>query len=154
VDGERPVVADLVGAAGDDRAVVGGGGGGGGRVLVQAVAAPGVVRLPGAVGCLKQQGGVALRGRRDEWGDGGPPRVVARRPSEVDARDDARGDRPRGGNRPVAGIDESDGRVGEGRRLDLLEDLRGGNGRHQASAVALVVAHAVDVDVVRLVGGV
>src|SRR5262249_1586076 len=35
---------------------------------------------------------------------------------------------------------------------DLLEDLGGGEGGHQAGAVALVVAHAVDVDVVRLVG--
>src|SRR5262249_36092057 len=129
--------ADLVGAA------VGQAG-----ADLQAVAAPGVVGLPGGVRRLEQQVGGALVGADDEVGGAGSAGVVARQPGEVQAAGGGRRDGPGGGHGPVAGVDQPGGGVGQGVGLVLLEDLGGRDGGDQAGAVALVVAQPVDVDVV------
>ena len=139
IDGEGPVVADLVRPAG-------------GRTSVEAVAAPLVVRLPGGVRRLEQEVGGPFVVADHEVRRAGPARVLAREPAEVEAGGGRCRHDPRGRHRPVAGIDQSGRRVGEGTRLDLAEGLGGRDGGHQPRPGALVVAQAVDVDAVLLVG--
>src|SRR5581483_1384295 len=87
---DRAVVADLVGAAA------------GGVEVVEALAAVGVVGLPGAVGGLEEQVGVAGIVADDEEDVAGAAGVLADQPGEVDATGGAGGDGPAGADGPVA----------------------------------------------------
>ncbi len=74
--------------------------------------------------------------------------VVADEVGEVDAGDGVARHRPRGRFRPVAAIDQAARGFGLAGGLRLRQDRRGFDRVHLAGAVAAVVAHPVDVEVV------
>ena len=135
---ERPVVADLVGAANW-------------LAFIQAVAAEVVVGLPGRVRCLEQQGRGAGVIAHDKDNVTGPAGISPNDLGEVDARWQGRRHRPRTGHTPVATFDQACGALAEASRLNLRQADRGTDRRHLACTRAAVVAHAVDVKSV--VGG-
>ena len=156
--------AASAGSAGDPRPVVGHRGGalvglGGPRgavvaALVQAVAGsagPGVVGLPRLVVGLEQDVGVAGVVADDERDQAAAAGVVTHQVRDVQPGHGCARHRPRRRHRPVAAVDEPGGLgVVDARGLSLRQ--RGGRQHvrdHLARAVALVVADAQDVDVVR-----
>ncbi len=139
---ERPVVADLVGAA--VRACRG-------VAAIEAGAAPAIIGVPGRVGGLEDDVARHAVTAHDEWnvaGAGGC--VLPHELCDVDAGNRVRRHRPSRRDRPVAGVHQADRRIAHGRRLHggrvLLQR------RDQACAEAGVVAEAVDVDPV--IGGI
>ena len=125
---EGPVVGDLVGG------LVGGGiaGRAGHRALVEAVAAVGVVGLPGRVGGLQQDVRVARVVAHDEHDLAVAARVVADEMGDVHARDRGarHGPRPRHG--PVAAVDEPGGRRRSGTRAGSTSRSAPGSRRSAA----------------------
>ena len=121
------------------------------RAAVQAVATLGVVGLPGLVGGLEQDVGVAWVVAHHERDQAFAAGVVANQVREIQAGHCVGRHRPRGRHGPVAAVDEAGRRaVVRARGLGLREC--GGRlhvGDHLARPVPLVVAHAQDVDVVR-----
>ncbi len=101
-DGEGTVVADLVRPAGRDPR----------PALVEAVAAVAVVGLPGRVRGLEEQVRVTVVVADDEDDVAAVRRLVfPHELGEIDARDSAGRDRPGGGLRPVAAIDQARFRI-------------------------------------------
>ena len=127
--GERPVVARFVAA---NR-----------RAEIEAVAAVLVVGLPRRVICLQHDVGWR-RIVADDERDMARAAAVAREPRDVDARHRGRRHAPRRRHRPVAAVVQSGGRIGGARWLALARERR--DRRHEACAVPLVVAEAVDPD--------
>ena len=131
---ERPVVRHLVRPPGR-------------RSPVQAVAAPGVVGLPGGVRGLEQHlGGAGVVA--DHEHDVVLLAVVGPgQQGEVDPGHPAGGDGEAGRDLPVAAVDQAGGLL---QQAVALDPGGGGHGdRHPPGAVAAVVAHPVDVDRVR-----
>lgn len=133
--GERPVVAQLVGATVD-------------QAPIQAGSAVRVVRLPGRVGGLEHDlagGGVVAHDKRDV---AGPVGVGADQPGDVDAGHGGRRHRPGGRHTPGSAVVDLGGRVGRAGRLTLRQGGRRGHIGDLPGAVALVVAEPVDLDAV------
>ena len=134
---ERAVVAHLVGTAG-------------GRSEVEAVAAVGVVGLPGEVrGLIEEIGGArVVAHHEDDVARAAVLRIFAHELGDVDARGARRRNAPRRRYRPVAAVDETGADVGQALRLALRQRHGGLHGRDQARAEAAVVADAIDVETV------
>ena len=120
------------------------------RALVEAVAAPGVVGLPGLVGGLVDDVRVAGVVADDEGDLALAAGVVAHQLGHVDARDRGGGHGPRSRDGPVAAVDQP--RRGGAEAAGLCLGLRGRRldvGGDQARPVTPVVAEPEDVDVPR-----
>ena len=138
-DGERPVVADLVGAA---RV-------GAGSTDVQAVAAVLVVRLPGRIRGLEEDlrsAGVVADHEHDVARLVHVSGVLAHQLGHVDPGHGVAGHAPRRRHAPVAAVDQAGRRVVQAGRLRLRERLRRRDGRDLARAEPRVPAQAVEVD--------
>jgi hypothetical protein len=134
---EGAIVADLIGTA---RV-------GAGPSHVEAVAAIVVIGLPGRIGRLEQQVGVAVVVADDE-DDMARARypALAHEPGDVDPRRRVSWDRPRRRFAPVAAVDESSLVVGQAVWLVLRQRHRRSDRRHFASPHPAVVAQPIDVE--------
>ena len=139
---ERTVVTDLV------RPAIGASTGTGTTPGVQAIAAVGVVGLPGRIRGLEQDVGrtrIVAHDEDDVACPAGIGAILADRFREVDSGDGIRRHRPRGGFGPVSAIHQTR-RVSEAVRLSLWQRCRGLYGRDFAGAIPAVITHAINIE--------
>lgn len=121
--------------------------------IIEAGAAPGIIGLPGGIGCLEDDiagGGVVTHDEGDDACILGA--ILAHQLGEIDARDGIVGNLPARRYRPVAAIDEAERHVDDRVRLDLRRCQRLLDRVDLARAGPAVIANAVNIDTV--VGGI